>query len=174
MGKSHLAPKPSTTIPRLELQTAVTALRLDQEIKKELSLPVDETYFWPDSIAVLLSIYNSKKRFPIFVANFLAEMERYSNPKYWRYVPSELNPTDEVSRGISAQRLITSSTWIHGPKFLQGSSKEWPEQLRSLLALPKDFPLFERKFELISSLFFSAKTADLPADRLNTHYSSLY
>ena len=174
MGKSHLAPKPSTTIPRLELQAAVTALRLDKAIKKELSMPIDETYFWSDSTAVLLSIYNSKKRFPVFVANRLAEIERYSNPKSWRYVPSELNPADEVSRGISAQRLITSSTWIHGPKFLHGPSTEWPEQLRNLPALPEDFPLFERKVEPVATLFSSAETADLPADRLIKHYSSLY
>ena len=30
MGKGHLSPKPSTTVPRLELLAAVTAVRLDR------------------------------------------------------------------------------------------------------------------------------------------------
>ena len=33
MGKSHLAPNPRTTIPRLELLAAVTAVRLHQSLK---------------------------------------------------------------------------------------------------------------------------------------------
>ena len=96
MGKSHLTPKPSAAIPRLELQAAVAALGLDKAINKELQLPVSATYFWSGSSAVLLSIYNSKKRFPVFVANRLAEIERHSKPEEWRHVPSEFKPANEV------------------------------------------------------------------------------
>ena len=97
MGKSHLAPAPMTTIPRLELLAAIVSLRLDQMLKKELLLVIEKTYFWSDSTSVLLSIYNSNKRFPVFVANRLAEIERNSDIQSWRYVPSKLNPADEAT-----------------------------------------------------------------------------
>ena len=86
IGKSHLAPAPMTTIPRLELLTAIVSLRLDQMLKKELPLIIAKTYFWSDSTSVLFSIYNSNKRFPVFVANRLAEIQRNSDIQNWWYV----------------------------------------------------------------------------------------
>ena len=60
MGKSHLAPSPITTIPRLELLAAVTAVRLDRTIRRELpTLKSAKSYFWSDSTSALYSIYNS-------------------------------------------------------------------------------------------------------------------
>ena len=119
MGKSHLAPAPMTTIPRLELLAAIVSLRLDQMSKKELPLVIEKTFFWSDSTSVLLSIYNSNKRFPVFVANRLAEIERNSDIQSWRYVPSKLNPADEATRYKQAQAFVESSMWLSGPEFLQ-------------------------------------------------------
>jgi len=53
MAKSHLAPVRPITIPRLELLAAITALRLDKVVKKELRLPISKTFFWSDLTAVL-------------------------------------------------------------------------------------------------------------------------
>ena len=46
MGKGHLAPVLTTTIPRLRLLAAVTAVRLVCSHKKELPLTVARTVFW--------------------------------------------------------------------------------------------------------------------------------
>ena len=89
MGKSYLAPLPSATIPRMELFAAIAALSLDLLLKWELLLKITKTFFWLDSTVVLLSIYNSHCRFPVFVANRLAEIEKSSNISSWRYVPTE-------------------------------------------------------------------------------------
>ena len=53
---------------------AVTAVRLDQLLRKELTLPVAKSVFWSDSTATVQSIFSSKKRFPVFSANRLAEI----------------------------------------------------------------------------------------------------
>ena len=87
MGKGHLSPKPSTTVPRLELLAAVTAVRLDRLLRCELPFSINQSMFWTDSAAVLQSICNNRKRFPVFVANRLAEIERCSQVKNWRRVP---------------------------------------------------------------------------------------
>ena len=44
MGKSHLAPNPRTTIPRLELLAAVTAVRLRWFLAEQLPLSLEATY----------------------------------------------------------------------------------------------------------------------------------
>ena len=97
MGKLHLSLAPITTILRLELLAAIVSLRLDQLLKKELSLVIANTCFWSDSTSVLLSIYNTSKRFPVFVANRLAKIERNTDIPSWRYVPLKLNPADEAT-----------------------------------------------------------------------------
>ena len=49
MGKGYLVPVPITTIPRLELLAAITAVRLDRIIRRELPmLESAERYFWSD------------------------------------------------------------------------------------------------------------------------------
>ena len=107
LGKSYLAPL-GLTIPKLELSAALTAARLDEMLKKELTIPIEESHFWSDFKAVLMSIRNSRKKFPVYVANRLAEIENLTSTKNWHYIPSQMNPADKVSRGISAKRLVKS------------------------------------------------------------------
>ena len=75
MGKGFVAPS-GVTIPRLELQAVVTIVRLGKFLRSELLLPFDNSFFWSDSMAVLKSIAYSKKKFPVYIANRLAEIER--------------------------------------------------------------------------------------------------
>ena len=108
MGKGYLA-KENRTIPQLELIAVVVSVRRDCLIGK-LSLPVGSSYYWCDSTATLYSIKNRTKRFPVFTANRLAEIERHSDPvEDWRYMPSALNPADEVSRGLSVKGFVKSN-----------------------------------------------------------------
>ena len=99
-------------------------------------MSIGKTYFSSDSTAVLLSVYINKRRFTVFVANRLAEIERYSNPKSRCYVFSDLNSADKV--GVLAQRL-KSFIWIHGPKFLYRLFQELPELLRNCHCCQKTF-----------------------------------
>ena len=58
MGKSRLAQIKPVTIPHMELSAAVIATRLDRISRKELTLPIDQSFFWTDSTCVLRYIEN--------------------------------------------------------------------------------------------------------------------
>ena len=53
MAKSRLSPIKQQTIPRLELTAATLSIRLDFMIRRELSLPVESSTFWTDSMCVM-------------------------------------------------------------------------------------------------------------------------
>ena len=89
MGKSRLAPMKSVTVLRMELSAAVVATRLDTMSRKELSLPISESFFWTDSTCVLRYIENEDKRFQTFVANRIATIHEASSPDQWRYVNTQ-------------------------------------------------------------------------------------
>ena len=120
LAKSRVAPlnKP-TTIPRLELQGAVTAVRLSDTLRKELHIKIDEETFWTDSNIVLGYLKNDSKRFHVYVANRVKQIKLHTNIEQWNHVATEDNPADIVSRGTSASNLMSNATWFQGPKFLQ-------------------------------------------------------
>ncbi|CAB3995640.1 Hypothetical predicted protein, partial [Paramuricea clavata] len=60
-----------------------------------------------------------------FVGVRVAEIQESWSPSSWRYVPSEENPADDLSRGITVEEL-SSGRWINGPSFLSKPKTEWP------------------------------------------------
>ena len=58
MAKSKVAPIKTVTLPRLELNSAVAAVRLYRTIIHEIDLPIVKTYFWSDSELTVQYISN--------------------------------------------------------------------------------------------------------------------
>ena len=117
-AKARVAPLKPVTIPRLELQAAVTAVRIRNILVKELSMTIDKEYFWCDSQVVLGYIKNESRRFHMYVANRVHEIKQSSDSSQWHYVRSADNPADMVSRGIMVGELL-DSTWRTGPAYLK-------------------------------------------------------
>ena len=80
MAKTRGAPVRQLSIPRLELQAALLAIRLADIIKKELTLHTSKTVLWSDSKTVLLYILNESCRFHTFVANRVAQIQDSTQP----------------------------------------------------------------------------------------------
>ncbi|XP_072041448.1 uncharacterized protein [Amphiura filiformis] len=127
LSKSRVAPLKQVTIPRLELTAATVAVKINHMIHKELEIQINDTIFWTDSTTVLQYIRSETKRFKTFVANRLAIIKDGSTPSQWRYVATSLNPADDCSRGLPANKFLENERWICGPQFLWKREAEWPQ-----------------------------------------------
>ena len=120
------------TVPRLELCAAVLAVQPKQAIREELDIAVTKSTFSSDSTCVLQNIKNQSRRFHTFVANRLSIIHELSTPYLGRHVPSELNPADEVSQGVTVQDMINNSKWLSGQMFLHKNKESWPSNLTNV------------------------------------------
>ena len=168
-GKFLLADDGKRTIPQLELEAALDTVRLARVVKRELDLEDCMTTFWSDSSAVLLSLQADCKQFSVFFRNRLAQIQRHSSIPDWRYVPSELNPADQASRGATASELLKKGTWLTGPEFLRLKPERWPRGLPENEVQANICQIFD------SSVESKVPTDNVDAvDKLIDYFSNLY
>lgn len=128
ISKTRLPPIKTLTIPRLEPQAAVIAIRLKTKILEEIDFKVDQTYLWSDASVVLHYIGNTQRRFSMFVSHRVAEIPSTSVVKEWRHVPGALNIADDDTRGKDIHDLTPECRWIDGPALLVLPEEKWPRR----------------------------------------------
>jgi hypothetical protein len=163
-SKSKIAPIKSTSIPRLELQAALLAVRVDAVLRKELHLNVAESKFWTDSQIVLQYLANDTHHFHVFVANRVAEIRNHSKISQWEHIAGAENPADLCTREQTPEKL-QSSDWFTGPKFLHTYKSEWCPEKTELPELHTDDPE-------VKSFVTDAEVH--PLDTMIAHYSKWY
>ena len=89
LEKSRLAPikEKSLTIPKLELQAALIAVRIKEKLVKEANAQVSKLYFWSDSKTVLKFIRNENTQFPTYLIHRISEIRCCSDISDWHFVP---------------------------------------------------------------------------------------
>ena len=107
-GEARVAPMKALTIPKLELQAALLAARLRNEVQRALTLQIDRTFMWTDGTTVLQWLHFLEKQ-PVFVANRVAEIFELTTADEWYHVQSDDNPADVGTGGLSANALLQSS-----------------------------------------------------------------
>lgn len=116
-AKARVAPLHLSTIPRLELMAAVVASRLARTIVDEFKIKPSKVTLWTDSQIVLHWIRSESVTFKPFVGVRVAEIQLTWKPSNWKFVPTKQNPADDLSRGITVEKM--TCRWIHGPNFLR-------------------------------------------------------
>ena len=123
-AKSRLAPLKKVSIQRLELTSAVLAVKHDKMLREEMRIRLDSSTFWTDSQITLHCINNTDKRFNVFVANRLSAIQDSTTAKQWHWCPTKLNPADDATRGMKPTEL--EKRWITDPEFLQKETIDYP------------------------------------------------
>ncbi|GFX65918.1 integrase catalytic domain-containing protein [Trichonephila clavipes] len=104
-SKSRVAPLNCVTLPRLELLGALVAARLASK--------------------------GNKTRWKQFVANRVNEITSLTDPHSWYHCAGKENPADFLSRGLSADCLVSNSRWWTGAEFL--SDSEFPKNFQQVV-----------------------------------------
>ena len=128
MGKLRVTSKKYVAMPLLELVAAVLSVKIAALMRTELDIEWKNQTFWRDIKVVLDYINNNTKKFKIFVANRIQQIHEGSNASQWRYVPSKMNPADNSSRRLDANKNTSSSKWFQVPEFLWHNETFWPAE----------------------------------------------
>ncbi|GFQ84008.1 integrase catalytic domain-containing protein [Trichonephila clavata] len=107
------------TLPRLELLGALVVARLSSKVQEIIRKKKEcKVFRWTDSKIVLFWIKGSSKRWKQFVADRVQEITKLTDPDSWFHCSGQDNPSDFLSRGLSAD-LLLSNKWWNGPAFLK-------------------------------------------------------
>lgn len=174
MAKSLLANSEKQTIPRLELEAALDAVKLAKIVRTELELQECEVIYWTDSAIVLQSLHAASKNFPVFARNRLAQIQSNTCIYDWRHVPSRLNPADLASRGCTADVLIKCDKWFKGPEFLNKPHTEWPHEFVVKQNDDDCYRVFDRSNTQVSLFVKTPAQVTCATDSFINYFSSFY
>ncbi|XP_026056216.1 uncharacterized protein LOC113041867 [Carassius auratus] len=128
MARSRVAPKRQQSMPRLELCAALAGAQLAKLVRNETTLSISQTILWTDSLTVLEWIQSDSCRYKVFVGTRVSEIQELTDHRSWRYVNTQDNPADDITRGKSLQSLAEPSRWSQGPPFLKQNEEHWPKK----------------------------------------------
>lgn len=127
ISKTKVAPiSPSGTTPRLELCGAQVLSKLLSIVMESLDIELQDVFAWSDSTIVLCWLHMPPGRLNTYVSNRVGDTLTRIPCENWRHVPTETNPADLASRGVSPRELSESKLWWQGPEWLLKGPEDWP------------------------------------------------
>ena len=113
-AKTRVAPVGGTTIPRMELLSALLLSKLVSSIEEawQSRLQLEHPICYTDSKATLYWIQGTKHMWKQFVENRVTTIRGLVDPQHWKHCPGVENPADIPSRGMAASALAENPLWL--------------------------------------------------------------
>ena len=92
-------------------------------------IQLDNWWVWCDSDNVLYWLRSEATLYSSFISSRKEQILAATPAERWRHIPSELNPADDLSRGVKASELTAEHRSLAGPAFLLKGEKEWPQRI---------------------------------------------
>ena len=107
---------------------AVIGARIGNQLRQ--TLEIKRTVFWSDS-QIVLHWLSSSKPLCKFVKKRVNEINDATQDGEWRYVPTDSNPADLQTRGLSGKHFKESTLWMRGPNWISDETC-WPAWIPSV------------------------------------------
>ena len=129
MAKAKVAPIKPVTVPKLELTAVLLSARLLDFVRQAYKdcLTITGQYLWCDSQIALHWLHNDKPKH-LYVTHRVDEIKALTSDALFKYVSTQDNPADVLTRGLTASQLQHCSLWWEGPRWLT-DREQWPEDL---------------------------------------------
>lgn len=158
-SKSRVAPIKTMTIPRLELSACLLLAQLVQKCLKALKLNISNVLLWSDSTIALAWIESSPHLLKTFVSNRVVLIQQLSQTFQWQHVPSQDNPADLISRGLSPKDLLKNELRALPDTNLNLITKD--NFIDTIVNLTNNFPKLIRIVSFIFRFTFNARNPNL-------------
>merc|ERR1711989_214601 len=91
-----------------------------------MDVRISQCWLHTDSMTTFFRLQSKDKKQPVFVSNRVNKILLSTKAKEWRWVPTDLNPADVVSRGASPDEESKWHLFYNGPEYITKDIEEWP------------------------------------------------
>lgn len=119
-SNARVTPIQDITLPRKELLGAKLLAELTHRVNGIVTQRINQISYWCDSQVVLAWIRSNELHEEVYVRNRIKIIRELTNKMCWRYIPTDQNPADIISRGRTVRKLLTTKRemWLHATPYV--------------------------------------------------------